>query len=350
MLQFLPSDLDEATRLLMELVFEPAFPEEEFKKEMGVITEECQSGLDDPMRFFFDQLNWHMFGDQHGHPIVGTLDSIQDMTPEKLHRFVNAHYTPANILISFVGKVDPKEIEKVLQSCLPELPEGEFEPWWKDVLTLDEYHFHHKSKQAVVALSYKGVTLQGEMDHSFLPDVFCNCLGGGMHSILFDRVREKLGICYHVGAYHSSNATSGQLMIYCLLDEKNIDLAIEESRKIISKVKKEGLDSELLDIAKRNYLFNFAKSCLTPGGIASFIENYFEIDPASINDYISFNERAKRVNSITNHNMIEFAREIFDNKKPHAVVKMTQTPEAKEALPAIIIDDKTREEFDVTFD
>jgi predicted Zn-dependent peptidase len=218
----------------------------------------------------------------------------------------------------------------VLQQCLPDLPEGELEPWWTDTLKLDEYNFTHASKQAIVAMVFEGVTLQGEMDANFLPDIFCNALGGGMHSLLFDAVREKLGLCYHIGAHHSSGATGGSLTIFALLDEKNVPKAIEESGTIIDQVKAHGFDDELLDIAKRNYLFRLAKRRLTPMGIAGLLESYFSINPDSLNGYLSFEEHARRVGSLTNQDVMAFANRIFDPSKPSGSILMTCKDEQPE--------------------
>jgi predicted Zn-dependent peptidase len=361
LLQMLPGDLNEGARLLMELAFEPAFPEDEFEKEMGVIVEECQTGLDQPMHYFFDQMTWHLLGDQYGHPVIGTMDSIKATTPDKLRRFVADHYNPANMLISFVGPVTPDQVKAVLEQCLPDLPDGQREPWWKDTLALDEFNFHHQSKQAIIALITEGITLQAEMDHNYMPDVFCNALGGGMHSLLFDRLREKLGLCYHVGAHHSSSATSGEMLIYCLLDENNIALAVEECGKIVADVKAHGFDSEMLEIAKRNYLFGFAKRRLTPSGIAGMVEGYFYLDPKSLNHYISFEDRAKRVNGLTNKNVIDFANFVFSDAKPQGVVTMTHASTEAPAEPCVVDDrdedggpatvvDKTREPVTIECD
>ena len=345
LLQFLPNDIEEASKLLMELVFEPAFPKEEFDKEIGVITEECQTRLDDPMSFFFEKMRWHISGDEFGHPIVGTMESIHALTIEKLHSFVDSYYTPANMLISFVGPLMPSVVRKTLKDCLPDVPDGELEIEKKSPPKLDRFNLHHPSKQAIFALVSEGVSLQGEMERNFIPDIFCNGLGGGMHSLLFHSIREKLGLCYNVGAYHSSNASGGELVVYSMLDEKNIDLAIEEANKIIIKVKKGGFDDDLLDIAKRNYLFNFAKQRLTPSGIANYLEAYFWLNPQNINGYLSFEERSKRVNSIKNRDIIEFANFIFDDKKPVGNIQMTQGTEEE----AVVVDN-SRQEFDIIWD
>ena len=81
---FLAGDFVPATGILFEMTFRPAFPEDEFEKEKGVIKEECQSGLDSPRGFFSDRYTEDLLGTPVGHPIIGNLKSIADMTPEKM--------------------------------------------------------------------------------------------------------------------------------------------------------------------------------------------------------------------------------------------------------------------------
>jgi predicted Zn-dependent peptidase len=309
---FLSQDLKEAVQTLLEMVFQPAFPEEEFKKEKGVILEECQARLDAPSTYFFTQLSKNLLG-TFGHPIIGEREDIEAANLEKLHRFHGRHYNPANAIIAVAGNISVDHLKEILGDLVPGMEPNLSSRECPD-FNFDNYDFHHASKQAIICVTNPGVTTRGEIDMDYMPDVFSNALGEGMHSLLFDRLREELGLCYAVGSFHSSNELYGVNEIYCLLDEKNVDLAKEEIFKILEKVKAEGIPEELLDISKRNYLFKFGRGLESSGGIASECDAYFGLEGYPLEQYISFEERRNKVNRITNGSIIEFTHSMFNGR------------------------------------
>jgi predicted Zn-dependent peptidase len=318
---FLADDLKESLDVLFDMVFHAAFPEEEFKKEVGVIVEECQSSIDDPMHYFFNNQIKSLLGDEFGHWVIGSRDSILATTPEKLYRFHGRHYNPDNILIAVAGNIDVAMLKKFLEEYLPDI-EPNTSNRTLPPLNYEDHTFHHVSKQAIIGFVAPGVTTIQEVENDYMPDIFFNGLGGGMHSLLFDRIREELGLCYHVGAHHNTNELYGIGQIYCLLDEKNVGQAKEEVDKIITRVKSEGLPEDLLEICKRNYLFKFGRSTETSSGLNCQADAFFSLEGYPLSKYISFEEREAKVRAIENDQIIEFANQMFKEKMKF--VQMTQ--------------------------
>jgi len=323
-IQFLLGDIAEAIEVLMEMVFLPSMPEEEAKKETGVIVEECQMYLDDPHAFFWNNTEQHILGDQHGHSVIGTIESIQATTVEKMRQFRTTHYTPGNMLISVVGNIDFDELAAILEQHLPDLPDGERSQRWEPTFDWDDHDFTHKAKQAIVALVAKGATLEECIANKWAVDVFRNALGGGAHSLLFDRLREELGLCYHVGASHWSKGNLGLFVVLTMLDEDNIQLAVDEINKIIAKVRQEGFTDEILEISKTNRLFTVARAMQTSTAINYAVEDYFHLDNTSLTEYLSFADRRTAIELLTNDDMIEVARTLLGEDEPVKLCQMTQ--------------------------
>ncbi len=98
----------ESLRLLLEFVSTPYFTEESVQREMGIIDQEIGMNLDDPGTQGFEQLMQAMFQKHPIRvPILGSSDSIRQITPEILHLCHRAFYTPANMTLCVVGDVDP---------------------------------------------------------------------------------------------------------------------------------------------------------------------------------------------------------------------------------------------------
>ena len=112
-------NFEASLRLLLEFVSTPYFTEESVEREMGIIDQEIAMNEDDPGSREFNLLMSRMYG---AHPvreeILGTRDSIRQITHKKLHLCHRAFYTPANMTLCVVGDVDPDRIEAIARQIL----------------------------------------------------------------------------------------------------------------------------------------------------------------------------------------------------------------------------------------
>ena len=105
--------------LLLEFVSTPYFPEESVQREMGIIDQEIGMCEDTPDNRIFEELMKCVY---QAHPIrvpiLGSRESLREITPELLTVCHQAFYTPANMILCIVGDVQPEEVlalaEKVL--------------------------------------------------------------------------------------------------------------------------------------------------------------------------------------------------------------------------------------------
>ena len=105
-------NFDDCLRLLLEFVSTPYFTEESVEKERGIIDQEIGMNVDAPDSVVFEKL---MEGMYHRHnirvPILGTSESIRQITPELLTLCHQAFYTPGNMILCVVGDVDPEQVK-----------------------------------------------------------------------------------------------------------------------------------------------------------------------------------------------------------------------------------------------
>ena len=104
----------DALKLLLEFVATPYFTEESVEKERGIIDQEIGMNLDAPDSVVFENL---MEGLYRHHqirvPILGTSESIRQITPALLNLCHRAFYTPGNMILCVVGDVDPEEVKNL---------------------------------------------------------------------------------------------------------------------------------------------------------------------------------------------------------------------------------------------
>ena len=112
-------NFEESLRLLLEFVSTPYFPEESVQRELGIIDQEIGMNEDSPDTRIFENLMEKMY---RVHPIrvpiLGTRESLRQITPDLLHACHRAFYTPENMVLCVVGDVEPETVTAIAEQVL----------------------------------------------------------------------------------------------------------------------------------------------------------------------------------------------------------------------------------------
>ncbi|MBR3420170.1 MAG: insulinase family protein [Oscillospiraceae bacterium] len=105
----------EALELLTGFVQAPYFTQESVEKERSIIAQELRECLDDPADQVFFQMLGGLYPEHPVHTdVLGTEESILQITPEMLYTCHELFYHPQNMVLCCAGNV---EAEKILQLC-----------------------------------------------------------------------------------------------------------------------------------------------------------------------------------------------------------------------------------------
>lgn len=108
-------------RLLLEFVSTPYFTQQSVQKEQGIIGQEIGMNEDNPETQIFENLMTAMYREHPiTVPILGSRESIAQITPKVLETCHRAFYRPGNMLLCVVGDVDPEAVESLARQVLPE--------------------------------------------------------------------------------------------------------------------------------------------------------------------------------------------------------------------------------------
>ena len=112
-------NFEESLSLLLEFVSTPYFTQQSVDKERGIIDQEIGMNEDAPDSVLFEQL---MDGMYEKHPIrvpiLGTCETIREITPEILHLCHRAFYAPGNMTLCVLGDVDPEQVVSLARQIL----------------------------------------------------------------------------------------------------------------------------------------------------------------------------------------------------------------------------------------
>ena len=142
----------ESLELLLEFVSTPYFPEESVQREMGIIDQEIGMYQDTPDSQVFENLMQCMY---QSHPIrvpiLGSRESIREITPELLSICHRAFYTPANMILCVVGDVDAQEVIAVADKVLgrSKRSAGQKLRPWQEEMTVEKANCHANMEVAM---------------------------------------------------------------------------------------------------------------------------------------------------------------------------------------------------------
>ncbi len=102
----LPEHLPRGLELLSRMM-RPALRESDFTTEKGVILEEIAMYEDNPFFVLYEACLERHFG-QHplAHRVLGTTQTITDLTQQQMHEYFSSRYAPDNTILALSGRID----------------------------------------------------------------------------------------------------------------------------------------------------------------------------------------------------------------------------------------------------
>ena len=114
---------EDCLKLLLEFVCTPYFTKESVEKEQSIIGQEIDMNLDSPDTRCFEGLMGLMYENHPIRtPILGTQESIGNITEQTLYDCHRAFYHPSNMILCVVGDVEGSLVERIARELTPDTP------------------------------------------------------------------------------------------------------------------------------------------------------------------------------------------------------------------------------------
>ena len=250
---------EDCLRLLLEFVSTPYFTDESVEKEQGIIDQEIGMNLDSPDSVSFDNL---MAATYHQHPIripiLGTSETIRQITPEILHACHRAFYTPANMLLCVVGDVDPREVADIAREVLgTEKKEVgvKMRPWQEPALCRETFVSDNMEvAMPMFNMSFKCDPMGGGdagIRNEMVADLAAEALFGESSELYLRLYEEGLIDTSFGGGFETIDGCS---MLLCSGDSRDASAVRAAILAQAEKIGKEGIDQERFLRMKRSAL------------------------------------------------------------------------------------------------
>ena len=289
---------EEAFDILADLFLESVFPEEELKREKGVIIEEINMNEDTPDDLCLDLLSRAYYGEKgYGRTILGSRKNVNGFKVNDIKNYMQKYYVPENIVVSMAGNIDIALAERMVEKYFSQIPSKKTER--KNIaIELQNKSLIKKKdiEQVHIGIAFPSVK---RYDKLFDATQILNAvLGGSMSSRLFQTVREELGLAYTVYSYVSSYEETGTLCVYAGVNSGKYIQSVEAILDCINKIRKKDLTEEEFTRGKEQLISSsifaqestssqmllFGKELLYSGKIYDFEERINNISNVTLND------------------------------------------------------------------
>ena len=191
---------------------------------------------DQPAHHVFDALVSAMWPNHAlGRPITGYINSVKSFKRNDLAEFMGRFYQPANMFVVACGKIDRRKILEFSRNIFSEPSKRRKFPYQlvKKKNKAKSINVLYKDiKQAHVVFGFHSLCRTHKLRYALAR--LNLILGGNMSSRLFERLREKMALCYDISSSVRRYKETGALVIHAGVDDSKLATA---SRGIIRELR-----------------------------------------------------------------------------------------------------------------
>jgi predicted Zn-dependent peptidase len=264
---------DIALDVLVDMLRNSKFADDEIEREKGVIVEEMNMYYDTPRDFIGGVYEELLYGDQPlGWDIIGRKETVREAKRDTFLEYTSRWYKPDRMVVGLGGNLGDDPVGKIEQ-LLGDLPG---EPTGAPPAVVDStdgstprVKIHRKqSDQAHLCIGVPSYPL----DHPdrYAIQLLATVLGTGMSSRLFTEVRERRGLAYYVFGMNHSYTDAGSLYSQAGVDINRADEAVQTIVHELQRIVDEPVEAAELDKSRNLAKGRFLLQLESPQGMIMF--------------------------------------------------------------------------------
>lgn len=267
-----PRNFEQVISLLGEVTTDPRFSDLEI--ERGIVREEILEDLDDDGRIIdADNLARALMYQDHplGYTITGGLDTLAVFDDSMLRAHHARHYTTSNAVLCLSGNLDPDRVIKVAERAFAAMPKGsrigalpppngQKKPRFSFV--------ENQSSQTELRVAFRAVSEKDKSEPSV--EMLLRVLDDGMSTRLYERICDRLGLCYDVSGMFEAYEDDGVVDIAAGAAHERATVVLKEIYALVHELASHGPTPEELDKAKNRHLWSVEAMLDDAEAVASF--------------------------------------------------------------------------------
>ncbi len=221
--------IEQAMDMVSDLLLNSKYALSEINREKGVIIEEINMYLDNPIMHIEDVFEQCLYNDQPaGWDTIGTKENVLKFKRKDFINYFNQQYGAQNTIICLAGNVDNKTGLKLVNKYFSQFRQSDF----KDKSPVKEKQVkpeikleYKKTDQAHLSLGVR--TFPSKHKDKYTAKILAAILGGSMSSRLFIDLRERKGLAYYIKTSTEFYTDSGYLTTQAGVPVDKVEQAIK---------------------------------------------------------------------------------------------------------------------------
>ena len=244
----LSGKMDEAIELLMDVLQQPSFQDEEIEKEKTLQLARIKKLRENNFAYPVSLFNQTLFGDHaYGRLSIGTASSVESITKEDLQAWFKTNQRPLIPTIVIVGDTSGTGLVAPIADVLTNEDLHE-----REIASLPAPSMKAETKETVETVSrqqtalvygFPGVTRAGNDRY---PLVVLENVVSGLAGRFFDAIREKQGLAYTVRMENTFYTKGGANYTYVAFSPENEAKVRESLQNEMDRLRKSGVTSDEL--------------------------------------------------------------------------------------------------------
>ncbi len=249
-------DLENIMEIMADVLFNPAFSEQEIEKERRNLLDAIRLSEDSKFYYTYKHFRQLLYGKKHGYgfPVEGLPKTITSITRHDIVDHYERYYTPANMILSVVANIDEEDFLGLIDRYFPDASGEARSNGMRKAPLRRKTRRDMKQKsieQGFLMVGYPTCTIKSRY---YVPlKVISSIMGEGMSSRLFVELREKEGLAYNVGCAMPSRRMRSHFFAWIGTKPDSLETAEEMMMREIERLKTEPVGDEELERAK-NYM------------------------------------------------------------------------------------------------
>jgi predicted Zn-dependent peptidase len=297
-----------AADVLSDMLLNPAFRPEDLEREKQVVVDEIRQYEDNPQELVHELVPQTMWeGYPLGRPLVGTVESIEALTPETVRSYFAQAYRPESVVAVAAGRVEHWRLAEIFGEAFNSGEAGTSDDQaGPPCAAARERMLSRRTEQVHFCLAASAFP---EVDQARYPlAVADEILGAGPSSRLFQEIRESRGLAYGVGSYTMAFRQAGAFVISASVSPANLPSVLELCRAERDRFRAQGPTPEELSRAKEHIKGSAALALESTGARMRRL--------ATCEIYwgrpVPVEEAFARIDAVTRDDVVEAARQVFD--------------------------------------
>jgi zinc protease len=268
----LPSDATASgIELLADMAFRSSFVPGEIGREREVIFEEARIEQDNPRSAIVRQLYGLVFaGNPYGRPVLGTRQTMEAATQERLRAFNRRYYVPENMTLVVAGPVDPVAVRGIVERTFGRMPATGYKPTPAPPPTPlaggVRRTVERDEQQAHLALGWQAP--RSDDVNGDAVDLLTTILAGTESSRLAQRLRDKERLVSTVTMSYSALMGGGIVSLRAELEAKDLERVERIILEEIARIQESGPTEEERRLAVTKFEAQHAFDTETSEGLA----------------------------------------------------------------------------------